>query len=197
MKLYKAFLRYIFLGLSMIQAQDQSTHQQQAIFAGGCFWCMEATFENVPGVIRVTAGYTNGTTANPNYKNYAQGGHVEAIKVTYDSSKVSYKQLLDLFWRTINPTDPYGQFTDRGPNYKTAIFYATPQEKILAEQSKKALAESKKFNRPVATEILPAQPFYKAEEYHQNYARKNPIRYNYFKFRSGRDTFFKRYWQNK
>lgn len=189
-----ALLALLYLGTTMTVLQTNVTQAKKAIFAGGCFWCMESPFEKIYGVSDVISGYTGGTAKNPTYKNYADTGHIEAIEVTYDPSKVSYKQLLENFWQNIDPTDPGGQFGDRGPQYRSAIFYGSPEEKKLAEKSKLKLAEKKIFYKPIVTEILPVQPFYAAEEYHQDYYRKNPIRYNYFKFRSGRDTFFKQYW---
>jgi len=168
---------------------------KQALFAGGCFWCMEAPFEKVNGVLDVVSGYTYGTSTNPTYKNYAKGGHIEAVKVTYDPKKVTYQQLLDVFWRNIDPTDAGGQFGDRGPQYRAAIFYSTPYEQKAAEQSKQKLTQKKIFSKPIITKILPAKPFYPAEDYHQDYYRKNPIRYNYFRFRSGRYTFLRQHWK--
>lgn len=168
--------------------------QEKAIFAGGCFWCMESPFEKVPGVISVVSGYTGGTEADPTYENYAQKGHIEAIEITYDPSVISYIKLLDLFWRQIDPTDTSDQFGDRGPQYRSAIFYLNDEQKNLAEQSKRELEESKKFSKPIKTEILKAMPFYKAEEYHQDYYKKHPIKYAWFRFMSGRDSFLAQTW---
>lgn len=167
---------------------------KKALFAGGCFWCMEAPFEKVNGVVDVVSGYAGGVEKNPTYKNYAKSGHIEVVQVTYDPTKVSYRELLDIFWRNIDPTDAGGQFGDRGPQYRAVIFYSTPEEKIIAEKSKQALAQSKRFKKPIITEIRPNSTFYPAEEYHQDYSRKNPIRYNYFRLRSGRDAFLRRFW---
>lgn len=183
----------LIVGIGMVVDTNATT--KEAIFAGGCFWCMEAPFEKVTGVIDVVSGYTGGTSLNPSYKTYAKSGHIEAVKVTYDPAKVTYAQLLDVFWRNIDPTDAGGQFGDRGPHYRAVIFYSTPQEQELAEQSKRELAQKKIFPQPIVTEILPAKQFYAAERYHQDYYRKNPIRYKYFRLRSGRDPFLRRYWR--
>jgi peptide methionine sulfoxide reductase msrA/msrB len=171
-----------------------SSNSAVATFAGGCFWCTEADFEKVPGIVKVIAGYTGGQGTNPTYEDYAQKGHVEAIEVYYDPQVVSYQQLLDYFWRHINPTDAGGQFVDRGPQYRSAIFYHSEEQQRLAEESKAALAASGRFQEPIVTEILPAITFYPAEEYHQGYSRKNPIRYKYYRWNSGRDQFLEKVW---
>jgi len=168
-----------------------------ATFAGGCFWCMESPFEKIPGIIEVLSGYTGGTGQQPTYQNYAQKGHIEAISIAYDPSMVSYEQLLDVFWRQINPTDPDGQFVDRGPQYRSAIFYHTQAQQKAAEASKAMLASSGIFTQPIATEILPATTFYPAEAYHQDYYKKNPIRYWWYRSRSGRDAFLTKTWHSK
>ena len=141
---------------------------ETATFAGGCFWCMEAGFEEADGVVEAVSGYTGGNTENPTYEDVSTGktGHYEAVLVYYDPEKISYSELLEVFWRNVNPTDPGGQFADRGPQYKTAIFYHSEEQRRLAEESKKMLDESGRFTDPVATEILPVGPFYRAEEYH-------------------------------
>lgn len=167
-----------------------------ATLAGGCFWCVEADFEKTPGVVNVVSGYTGGTGENPTYENYSHTGHIEAVQVYYDPAKVSYEQLLDVFWRHIDPTDPGGQFYDRGPQYRTAIFYHDAEQKGLAEKSKAALAKSGPFNKPIATEIIKFTKFYEAEGYHQDYYKKNPIRYKYYRNGSGRDRFIKDSWGN-
>jgi peptide methionine sulfoxide reductase msrA/msrB len=171
-----------------------SSNSAVATFAGGCFWCTEADFEKVPGIVKVIAGYTGGQGTNPTYEDYAQKGHVEAIEVYYDPQVVSYQQLLDYFWRHINPTDAGGQFVDRGPQYRSAIFYHSEEQQRLAEESKAALAASGRFQEPIVTEILPAITFYPAEEYHQGYSRKNPIRYKYYRWNSGRDQYLEKIW---
>jgi methionine-S-sulfoxide reductase len=170
---------------------------EKAAFAGGCFWCMEWPYESEEGVVDVISGYTGGDKKNPTYEEVSTGitGHVEAIEVTYDPSKISYQKLLDIFWRQINPTDPFGQFGDRGSQYKTVIFYHNEEQKKLAEESKRALDESGKFDKPIATEIRPASEFYKAEEYHQDYYDKNSVHYNMYKKGSGREDFIKKVWK--
>jgi peptide methionine sulfoxide reductase msrA/msrB len=185
---------WFLIGMSMMAiAHDKP---QQATFAGGCFWCMESAFEQLPGVITVVSGYTGGSTPNPTYEQVSSSktGYVEAIEVTYDPQKISYEQLLDYFWQQIDPTDASGQFVDRGSSYVTAIFYHDADQKKLAEQSKQKLAQSGRFKKPIVTEILPAQTFYPAENYHQDYYKKNPIRYKFYRYRSGRDQFLKKVW---
>jgi len=165
-----------------------------ATFAGGCFWCTEADFEKVPGVARVVSGYTGGTQANPTYENYADSGHIEAVQVYYDPQKVSYQELLDYFWRHIDPTDPGGQFVDRGPQYRSAIFYHDAEQKRLAEESKAALERSGRFDKPIATEILKLSEFFPAEAYHQDYYKTHSVRYKYYRWNSGRDQFLQKVW---
>jgi len=167
-----------------------------ATLAGGCFWCTESDLEKVPGVTKVISGYTGGKKEDPTYEEVSAGGsgHLEAIQVYYDPQQVTYEQLLDIFWRHINPTDPGGQFADRGSQYRSAIFYHNPEQKRLAEQSKEALNRSGKFTKPIVTEILPLGKFYEAEEYHQDYYQKNPIRYRYYRHGSGRDQFLQEVW---
>ena len=167
---------------------------EEAIFAGGCFWCMQAPFEKVKGVSSVVAGYTGGEGKDPTYEDYAEKGHVEAIDVKFDPAQITYSQLLDVFWRQIDPTDAGGQFVDRGPQYRSAIFYLNDEQKRLAEKSKQDLAASGKFDKPIVTEILKASVFYKAEDYHQDYYKKNPIRYKFYRSRSGRDDYLDKVW---
>ncbi|MGW8272221.1 MAG: peptide-methionine (S)-S-oxide reductase MsrA [Thermodesulfovibrionales bacterium] len=169
---------------------------EKATFAGGCFWCMESPFEKIDGVKEVVSGYTGGHKENPTYEEVSAGstGHVEAVEVTYEPSRVTYPQLLDVFWRQIDPTDPGGQFVDRGSQYRAAIFYHSEEQRILAEKSREAIGKSGRFQAPIVTEILPASRFYKAEEYHQDYYRKNPIRYKFYRFNSGRDQYLKKVW---
>lgn len=171
---------------------------EYATFAGGCFWCVEAAFEQLPGVIHVVSGYTGGEIENPSYKQVSSGktGHLEAIQVTYDTNKTSYQQLLNCFWRQIDPTDSKGQFSDRGASYLTAIFYHNLEQKKLAEQSKHQLEKSGKFKKPIVTKILPAEKFYLAEDYHQEYYKKHPLRYKFYRYHSGRDQFLKKVWKN-
>jgi peptide methionine sulfoxide reductase msrA/msrB len=167
-----------------------------ATFAGGCFWCTEADFEKVPGVVNVVSGYTGGDEENPSYKEVSSGktGHLEAAQVHYDPSKITYQELVDLFWRTIDPTDSGGQFVDRGPQYRSAVFYHDEAQKRLAEESKEALSKSGRFDKPIVTEILPFNKFYEAEDYHQDYYKRHSLRYKYSRNVSGRDLFLKRVW---
>lgn len=169
---------------------------EKATFAGGCFWCVESPFEDLDGVIEAVSGYAGGQKENPTYEEVCAGktGHFEAVQITYDPSRISYKDLLEVFWRQIDPTDAGGQFADRGSQYKTAIFYHDDGQKKVAEESKRDLEKSGKFKEPIATKILPASTFYKAEEYHQNYSRTCPIQYNSYKKGSGREKFIKDKW---
>jgi peptide methionine sulfoxide reductase msrA/msrB len=175
---------------------DASGSMASAVFAGGCFWCTESDFEKVEGVMEAISGYTGGSMANPTYEEVSSGStrHVEAVKVVYDPQKVSYAKLLEIFWTHVNPTDAGGQFVDRGNQYVSAIFYADETERRLAERSKQKLAETGVFAEPIATEILPLGPFYTAEDYHQDYYKKNPLRYKWYRSRSGRDDFLKETW---
>jgi peptide-methionine (S)-S-oxide reductase len=172
---------------------------EKATFAGGCFWCMEPPFYRIEGVISTTPGYTGGTEKNPTYEQVSAGktGHLEAIEVTYDPARVSYAQLLDVFWKNIDPTQNNGQFVDIGAQYRTAIFYHTEEQRRLALESRNHLQESRKFGKPIVTEIRPATEFYKAEDYHQDYYIKNPIRYKYYRWGSGRDQFLEETWGKK
>ncbi len=180
------------------EAKEQgAVIEQRALFAGGCFWCMESPFEKTDGVLSVQSGYAGGTTPNPTYENYVAGGHIEVIEVVFDPQKVSYERLLTLFWHQINPIDAGGQFVDRGHAYTSAIFYYNEDQRKQAEDSKKALAASGVFPKPPVTPILPAPHFYPAEEYHQDYYKKNPIRYGFYRSRSGRDQFLEKTWKGK
>ncbi len=167
-----------------------------ATFAGGCFWCTEADLEKVPGVLKVVSGYTGGHKENPTYKEVSSGatGHVEAVQVYYDPAQITYEELLDRFWRHINPTDPGGQFVDRGSQYRSVIFFHNEEQKRLAEKSKEELNKSGKFDKPIATEIVKLTKFYEAEDYHQDYYKKNPLRYKYYRYASGRDQFLDKTW---
>ncbi len=195
----------VFFGYQQVRSMDDKMeepmekmveHTRSAVFAGGCFWCTESDFEKVDGVIEAVSGYTGGRIENPTYKQVSAGGtgHVEAIKVVYDPDKVSYSQLLDVFWRHVDPTDAGGQFVDRGDQYRSVIFYADEEERQMAEASKKALDASGRFDRPIVTDILPLGAFYEAEDYHQDYYEKNPIRYNWYRSGSGRDKFLETTW---
>lgn len=169
---------------------------EKAIFAGGCFWCMEPPFEKLEGVQAVVSGYIGGQKENPTYEEVSSGGtgHAEAVEVTYDPSVITYEELLEVLWRQINPTDGEGQFVDRGSQYRSAIFYRNEEQKQRAEQSKDKLEASGRFEKPIVTEILQADRFYPAEEYHQDYYKKNPIRYKFYRFGSGRDSFLDKVW---
>ena len=173
--------------------------EKKAVFAGGCFWCMEPPFEALRGVKAVVSGYTGGTVVNPGYQQVMTGktGHYEAIEITYDDDVLSYNDLLDTFWKSIDPTDDGGQFFDRGKQYQTVIFYGNKSEKKLAQQSKAALEASGIFDKKIATDILAAKPFYEAEEYHQDFYCKQPARYYSYSEGSGRKTFFDSVWVNK
>ncbi len=173
---------------------NAQTRYEKATFAGGCFWCMQPPFQKLDGVVEVTSGYEGGTGDNPTYQDYAKKDHLEVIEITYDPSKISYSQLLDVFWRQIDPTDAGGQFVDRGPQYRSAIFYHNEEQKRLAEKSKDELGKSGRFHKPIVTEILQAKPFYAADEYHQDYSKKNPLRYKYYRYASGRDQFLEKVW---
>ena len=165
-----------------------------ATFAGGCFWCVEADFEKLPGVVEVISGYTGGRGENPTYGDYAEKGHVEAVQVFYDPAKVSYQQLLDYFWRHVDPTDAGGQFVDRGAQYRSVIFYHDEEQKRLAEESKQALEKSGRFPKPIVTEIVPLTKFYRAEDYHQDYYKTHALKYKYYRWNSGRDQFIQKAW---
>jgi peptide methionine sulfoxide reductase msrA/msrB len=173
---------------------ETKTTSATATFAGGCFWCVESDFEKVPGVLRVVSGYTGGTGENPTYETYAGKGHIEAVQIFYDPAKVTYAQLLDVFWRHIDPTDGGGQFGDRGPQYRSAIFYHDEEQRRLADKSKEDLGKSGRFSIPIVTEIIKFNRFYEAEEYHQDYYKKNPLRYKYYRHGSGRDQFLEKVW---
>jgi len=168
----------------------------QATFAGGCFWCVEADFDKVPGVLSTTSGYTGGSVANPTYEQVSakRTGHAEAVLIVYDPAKVSYEQLLDRYWHSIDPTTRDAQFCDHGSPYRTAIFTHDAAQARAAQASLDALRKSKPFKQPIVTEIVAAGPFYPAEEYHQDYHTKNPIRYTYYRTACGRDARLKELW---
>jgi len=170
--------------------------QARAIFGGGCFWCMEPPFDELPGVISTTSGYTGGLTSNPTYEQVSAGGtgHVEVVQVVYDPSRVSYAQLLEVFWRNIDPVAVNRQFCDVGEHYRSAIFALDDEQMRLAQASKRAWEQSGRFDRPIATEVIKASPFYAAEDYHQDYYRKNPVRYKFYRFNCGRDQRLRDVW---
>jgi peptide-methionine (S)-S-oxide reductase len=167
-----------------------------ATFAGGCFWCEETAFVDVPGVISVTSGYTGGTVPNPTYEQVSAGvtGHAESVQVVYDPTKITYEKLLDVFWHNIDPTQGNGQFCDHGYQYRAAIFYADEAQHRAAEESKRKLEEQPRFKGRIYTQIVPAGPFYRAEEYHQQYYKKNPLRYQTYRAGCGRDARLKAIW---
>jgi len=183
-------------GMGTTVAATDETNLNKATFAGGCFWCMVAAFDNLPGVVEVIAGYTGGHTQNPSYEEVSAGGtgHAEAIQVFYDPTKTGYSQLLEAFWHNVDPTAADRQFCDVGPEYRAEIFYHDEEQHRLAEQSKAELAQSKPFKEPIVTKITAASAFYPAEEYHQHYYRKNPVRYQYYHYTCGRAQRLKELW---
>jgi peptide methionine sulfoxide reductase msrA/msrB len=194
--------KVVFLLPAILLMQTDSSAQtklEKATLAGGCFWCMEHPFEKLEGVLEVISGYTGGHKDNPTYEEVSSGmtGHLEAIEITYDPSRISYSEILDIFWKQIDPTDSGGQFVDRGQQYRSAIFYHSEEQKALAEKSKSELNKSGRYKSPIITEIIKASKFYKAEDYHQDYAKKNPIRYKYYRYNSGRDQYLKKVWGKK
>ena len=174
----------------------QDNQLQLATFAGGCFWCMVTPFDQLPGIHSIVSGYTGGHTSNPTYKEVCTEttGHAEAVQITFDPAIFPYEKLLDIFWQQIDPTDEGGQFHDRGSSYRTAIFYHNEQQRELAERSKEQLNQSGRFDQPIVTEIVPATLFYPAEEYHQDYHKKNSAHYKRYRKGSGRDAFIKHHW---
>ncbi len=186
----------ISAGSIMAVGSSAGAQLEKATFAGGCFWCMESPFEKLDGVKEVISGYTGGDIKDPTYKEVSSGttGHVEAVQVIYDPAIITYADILDVFWRQIDPTDDGGQFVDRGSSYFTAIFYHSEEQKMLAEQSREALEKSGRYVKPVVTPIRPAVPFYRAEDYHQDYYKKNPSQYKYYRSGSGRETFLDKIW---
>ncbi|MFE4105102.1 peptide-methionine (S)-S-oxide reductase MsrA [Almyronema epifaneia] len=181
-----------------LPALADETNLATATFAGGCFWCMEHPFDQLPGVVSTTAGYTGGELESPSYWQVSSGttGHLESMQVVYDSAQVDYETLLDIFWHNIDPLDAGGQFCDRGEQYRSAIFYHTEAQRRAAVAAKAALAAPERFNQPIATEVLPAQPFYPAEDYHQNYYVTHPVRYRVYRFGCGRDRRLAELWGN-
>ncbi len=178
---------------------EKSTGAKTAVFAGGCFWCVEADFDKVGGVLDAVSGYSGGSAETANYKqvSYEETGHYEVVQVTYDPAQVSYRELVDYFWKTIDPTDPHGQFCDKGSSYRTAIFYASEEERREVENSLQDLQKTKPFEAEIVTEILATQPFYDAEPRHQNYYQRNPLRYKYYRNGCGRDKRLAELWGEK
>ena len=194
MKTFLAVTLVSVMGLT----QASNAQSAEAYFAGGCFWCIEASFEKIPGVREAISGYSGGHVENPTYEQVSSGGtgHREAVKVVYDPERVSYRQLVEAFWRMFDPTDAGGSFGDRGEQYTSAIFYQTEGEKEIAEESKRELDRSGRFAQPVVTPIEPLTNFYPAEDYHQDYAEEHPLRYRTYRYFSGRDSFIKEHWDN-
>lgn len=192
----------LLVALAALQTQTAPAQENNppatktALLAGGCFWCMQQPFDQVSGVVKTVVGYSGGDEPNPTYSQVSghKTGHRESIEITYDPSKVSYDQLLDVFWHNINPTQADGQFADIGLSYQAAIFYSDDEQKKVAEASKEKLAASGKFQKPIVTEIIPAKKFYPAEEYHQKYYLKNPAEYDAYHVGSGRAGFLEKVW---
>jgi len=174
----------------------ERSQNAKATFAGGCFWCMEEAFEKVEGVVSVISGYTGGRLANPTYEEVSAGGtgHAESVEVTYDPNKVTYQQLLEVFWHNVDPTTPNAQFCDHGNQYRTAIFYHDETQKRLIDESRQEVERSKSFPQPIVTEIVPASIFYPAEEYHQDFYKKNSVRYKFYKWNCGRSQRLNQLW---
>jgi len=185
-------------GVSPVCATDATPTggRAMATFAGGCFWCMQPPFEHLDGVLKTTVGYTGGHTPNPSYHEVSAGGtgHAESIQIEYDPAKISYNKLLDVFWHNVDPLTPNAQFCDHGDQYRTAIFYHDETQRRLADESKQHLEQTQHFDRPIVTQIVPATDFYPAEEYHQMYHAKNPVRYKYYRWNCGRDQRLKEVW---
>ncbi|MBT7521196.1 MAG: peptide-methionine (S)-S-oxide reductase MsrA [Nitrospina sp.] len=212
-KIYAAFILFISVFLlgkflpentnsishknaEIVNTQLSSDNEEVAILAGGCFWCMEHPFEDLPGVYQALSGYTGGKKKNPTYKEVARGKtrHVEAVEIHFDPQKISYEDILEIFWRNINPTDNGGQFVDRGAQYRTGIFYKSEEQKKIAEKSKNKLIQSGRFKKPIITPLIKASTFYQAEEYHQDFFKKSYIRYKVYRAGSGRDEYINRLW---
>jgi len=187
------------LGVNLSSGQTSPVATKTAVLAGGCFWCIQPAFDKAPGVIKTTVGYCGGTEPNPTYElvGSERTKYRESIEITYDATKISYDQLLDIYWKQIDPTQTDGQFTDVGPSYRAAIFFANDDEKKTAEESKSKLGSSGKFKKPIVTEILPAMKFWPAEDYHQKYYQQNPEHFEAFEHGSGRVSFQKKNWGDK
>ncbi|MFZ5556692.1 MAG: peptide-methionine (S)-S-oxide reductase MsrA [Pseudomonadota bacterium] len=199
MKTKGTILNAALLALTAGAAAAADNGLARATFAGGCFWCTESDFDKVPGVVSTTSGYIGGQTRNPTYEQVSAGrtGHAEAVLVVYDPKKVSYERLLEVYWHSIDPTTPNAQFCDAGSQYRSAIFYHNDEQRRLAEASKEKLERNKPFKAPIVTEIVPAKEFFAAEDYHQDYYKKNPIRYNFYRTGCGRDARLKELWGDK
>lgn len=182
-----------------VTMEQMNKGYEKATFAGGCFWCMEPPYDKLDGVVSTTSGYTGGPEVNPTYKEVSAGktGHTEAVQIVFDPAKVSYRKLLDVFWMQINPTTPDRQFVDVGSQYRPGIFYHDDEQKRLAQETKKEMEESGRFEGPIVTEITKAGAFWPAEDYHQDYYQKNPKRYKFYRFGSGRDRYLEKIWGKK
>ena len=182
--------------VAAIGSVGHAAEQAKAVFAGGCFWCMEEAFEKVEGVVSVTSGYMGGQVANPTYEEVSAGGtgHAESVEVVYDPARVTYRKLLDNFWKNVDPLTPNAQFCDHGSQYRAVIFYGNEEEKRQAEASKQAIEQAKRFTEPIVTQIVMASKFYPAEEYHQDFYKKNPVRYKFYKYNCGRVQRLEQVW---
>jgi len=180
--------------MAMATLVESKPRIETATFAGGCFWCMTPPFEKLPGVLKVIAGYTDGTGPEPSYEDYGDKGYTEGVQVVYDPSRITYAQLVDVFWRQINPTDPNGQFVDRGPHYRAAIFYHNAQQEKIAEKSRADLDKSGRYDKPIVVPIKNYVNFYPAEDYHQDYYKKNPVHYEFYHMNSGREQYLDEVW---
>ncbi|WP_445355768.1 peptide-methionine (S)-S-oxide reductase MsrA [Microbulbifer sp. EKSA008] len=190
----RSIIALLFLSLASISLAQDSSNIRTAIFAGGCFWCMEPPFDKVDGVLETSSGYSGGHVKNPTYEQVSSGGtgHAEVVQVKYDANKVSYSDLLNIFWHNVDPFDSGGQFCDRGDQYRAEVFYGSQEEKVLAEESKKKVEAE--LGKKVVTQIKPAATFYPAEAYHQDYYQRNPLRYKYYRYRCGRDKRLEEVW---
>lgn len=193
MHIIKTILASLILAFTL---NPVAAETRSAVLAGGCFWCVESDYEKLDGIIEVVSGYSGGHVDNPTYRQVTSGttGHIEVARIDYDPDRISYPQILDFFWRHIDPTDDGGQFCDRGPQYRPAVFYANAEQKAIAERSLENLRQTKPFDQPIRVELLPASTFYPAEDYHQDYYKKNPIRYKYYRFSCGRDARIEALW---
>jgi methionine-S-sulfoxide reductase len=193
----KRIMLIALLTLSFGGIKSMAEEYSLATFAGGCFWCMTPPFEKLSGVKVVVSGYIGGVGENPTYEDYAEKGYIEAVEIKFDPAKISYPELLNVFWKQIDPTDGDGQFVDRGPQYRSAVFYYSDEQKEQALKSKEELSSSRKFSKPIKTEVIKAALFYPAEEYHQDYYKKSPVKYKYYRWNSGRDQYLKKIWGGK
>ncbi len=196
MKRYGLLMTWLFIAATLLTPELLNAEVAKATFAGGCFWCMEPPFDKLDGVISTTSGYSGGTTTNPTYREvtYEETGHKEVIQIEYDDDIISYRELVDVFWVNVDPLDDRGQFCDKGSSYRTAIFYHSDAQKQVAEETKNELEHSERFDSPIVTELLEFDVFYPAEEYHQDYYKKNPGRYRFYRFACGRDARLRQLW---